>query len=136
MPCNECGLFDGTGAPRRGLKQVGKTIADGPRQVRRYRCQDCSTMVHMVIDPVVGTVTESRADPAPEVARRGKAKAVRNYEVSYTVAGMRCSCVVPASSEEEAKAFPRVVADVARLRGTGLSARPLAEKRLDRLLRS
>lgn len=53
-------------------------------------------------------------------------KSVRNYEVSYTVAGMRCSCVVPASSEEEAKAFPRVVADVARLRGTGLSARPLA----------
>lgn len=49
IPCNKCGSFDGGGALRRGVKQVGKSVTDGPRQVRRYRCLDCATMWHMVV---------------------------------------------------------------------------------------
>ena len=41
IPCKFCMPGRRAGVVLKGLKQVGKTKYDGPRYVRRYRCQDC-----------------------------------------------------------------------------------------------
>jgi hypothetical protein len=47
MPCKFCGPFDSAGAPRLGIKQVGKTETVGTYFLRTYKCKECSATLLM-----------------------------------------------------------------------------------------